>query len=170
MLHLMDRHPEKAAQSYLLNNLLQAYRTTLFRQTMFAEFEKAAHEMAEKGEALTAENLNALYAGLNQATTPPLSRPTSSSTNGCASPTSTTPSMFYQYATGFSAAMAIAGMIREEGDDAVKRYKAFLSAGGSLYPIDALKLAGVDMSTPQPVEKALGMFEALLARYKKAAS
>ena len=75
----------------------------------------------------------------------------------------------FQYATGFSAAMAIAGMIREEGAPAVERYKRFLSAGGSLFPIDALKLAGVDMSTPEPVERALGMFEQLLARYKKAA-
>ncbi len=170
MLHLMDRHPEKAAQSYLLNNLLQAYRTTLFRQTMFAEFEKAAHEMAEKGEALTAENLNALYAGLNQAYYPSLEQTDLIQYEWMRIPHFYNAFYVYQYATGFSAAMAIAGMIREEGDDAVKRYKAFLSAGGSLYPIDALKLAGVDMSTPQPVEKALGMFEALLARYKKAAS
>jgi oligoendopeptidase F len=74
----------------------------------------------------------------------------------------------YQYATGFSAAMAIAGKILGEGAPAVERYVKFLSAGGSLYPIDALKLAGVDMSTPEPVEKALEMFEQLLERYKRA--
>ncbi len=168
MMHLLDRHPEKNAQSYLLNNLLQAYRTTLFRQTMFAEFEKASHEMAEKGDALTAENLNALYASLNQAYYPSLEQTDLIQYEWMRIPHFYSAFYVYQYATGFSAAMAIAGMIREEGASAVARYKEFLSAGGSLYPIDALKLAGVDMSTPQPVEKALGMFEELLARYKNA--
>ena len=71
----------------------------------------------------------------------------------------------YKYATGFSAAMAIAGMIRCEGAPAVERYKRFLHAGGSLYPIDALKLAGIDMSSPEPVRSALNEFDALLEKY-----
>ena len=163
----LDKHPEKSAQSYLLNNLLQAYRTTLFRQTMFAEFEMIAHEMAEKGEALTGESLNAVYAGLNKTYYPSIEQTDLIQYEWMRIPHFYNAFYVYQYATGFSAAMAIAGMIREEGAPAVERYIRFLSAGGSLYPIDALKLAGVDMSTPEPVEKALVMFEQLLARYKK---
>ncbi len=167
LMYLLDKHPEKSAQSYLLNNLLQAYRTTLFRQTMFAEFEMIAHEMAEKGEALTGESLNAVYAGLNKTYYPSIEQTDLIQYEWMRIPHFYNAFYVYQYATGFSAAMAIAGMIREEGAPAVERYIRFLSAGGSLYPIDALKLAGVDMSTPEPVEKALVMFEQLLARYKK---
>ncbi|NLF27192.1 MAG: oligoendopeptidase F [Clostridiales bacterium] len=168
LMYLLDRHPEKSAQSYLLNNLLQAYRTTLFRQTMFAEFEMIAHEMAEKGEALTGESLNRVYAELNRTYYPSIEQTDLIQYEWMRIPHFYNAFYVYQYATGFSAAMAIAGMIREEGAPAVERYIRFLSAGGSLYPIDALKLAGVDMSTPEPVEKALTMFEQLLDRYKKA--
>ena len=168
LMYLLDKHPEKSAQSYLLNNLLQAYRTTLFRQTMFAEFEMIAHEMAEKGEALTGESLNAVYAGLNKTYYPSIEQTDLIQYEWMRIPHFYNAFYVYQYATGFSAAMAIAGMIREEGAPAVERYIRFLSAGGSLYPIDALKLAGVDMSTPEPVEKALAMFEQLMARYKEA--
>ncbi len=168
LLYLLDRHPEKGAQSYLLNNLLQAYRTTLFRQTMFAEFEKTAHAMAERGEALTGENLNRVYADLNQAYYPSIQQTDLIQYEWMRIPHFYNAFYVYQYATGFSAAMAIAGMILGEGAPAVERYKRFLCAGGSLYPIDALKLAGVDMSTPEPVEKALVMFEELFQRYKTA--
>jgi len=168
LMYLLDRHPEKSAQSYLLNNLLQAYRTTLFRQTMFAEFEMIAHEMAEKGEALTGESLNRVYAELNRTYYPSIEQTDLIQYEWMRIPHFYNAFYVYQYATGFSAAMAIAGMIREEGAPAVARYIKFLSAGGSLYPIDALKLAGVDMSTPEPVEKALAMFEQLLERYKRA--
>lgn len=170
LMYLMDKHPEKDAQAYLLNNLMQAYRTTLFRQTMFAEFEKATHEMAERGEALTGENMNALYASLNKAYYPSVEQTELIQYEWMRIPHFYNAFYVFQYATGFSAAMAIAGMIREEGAPAVERYKRFLSAGGSLFPIDALKLAGVDMSTPQPVERALVMFEQLLERYKQAAT
>ena len=169
LMYLMDKHPERHAQAYLLNNLLQAFRTTVYRQTMFAEFERTAHEMAERGEALTSENLNALYASLNKTYYPSIEQTDLIQYEWMRIPHFYNAFYVFQYATGFSAAMAIAGMIREEGAPAVERYKRFLSAGGSLFPIDALKLAGVDMSTPEPVERALGMFEQLLARYKKAA-
>lgn len=169
LMYLMDKHPEKNAQAYLLNNLLQAFRTTVYRQTMFAEFEKATHEMAERGEALTGESLNAQYASLNKAYYPSIEQTDLIQFEWMRIPHFYNAFYVFQYATGFSAAMAIAGMIREEGAPAVARYKKFLSSGGSLFPIDALKLAGVDMSTPEPVERALGMFEQLLERYKKAA-
>jgi len=169
LMYLMDKHPEKSAQAYLLNNLLQACRTTLFRQTMFAEFEKTAHEMAERGEALTGESLNELYAALNRTYYPSIEQTELIQYEWMRIPHFYNAFYVYQYATGFSAAMAIASLIREQGAPAVQRYKQFLSSGGSLFPIDALKLAGVDMSTPEPVERALSMFEQLLSRYKQAA-
>jgi oligoendopeptidase F len=169
LMHLMEQHTEKPAQAYLLNNLLQAYRTTLFRQTMFAEFEKSAHEMVQRGEALTADNLNDLYAALNRAYYPSFEQTDLIQYEWMRIPHFYRAFYVYQYATGFSAAMAIAGMIRDEGPAAVERYTRFLSAGGSLYPIEALKLAGVDMSSPEPVERALDLFEELIARYEVAA-
>ncbi len=169
LMHLLDKYPEKSAQAYLLNNLLQAYRTTLYRQTMFAEFEKTSHEMAEQGEALTGESLNQVYAALNQTYYPSVGQTDLIQYEWMRIPHFYNAFYVYQYATGFSAAMAIASLIREQGAPAVEHYKQFLSAGGSLFPIDALKLAGVDMSTPEPVERALTMFEQLLKRYKQAA-
>ncbi len=166
-LELLDRHPEKNAQLFLLYNLLDGYRGTVYRQTMFAEFELEAHTMAEKGEALTYESLNDLHDRLNRLYYP------------CCTPDEwirwewmRIPHFYrafyvYKYATGFSAATAIASRIRSEGETAVADYKRFLSAGGSLPPIEALKLAGVDMSTSGPVDKALCFFEELLERYEK---
>lgn len=169
LMYLMDKYPEKQAQAYLLNNLMQAYRTTLFRQTMFAEFEKTTHEMAERGEALTGESLNEVYASLNRAYYPSIEQTDLIQYEWMRIPHFYNAFYVYQYATGFSAAMAIASLIREQGAPAVQNYLKFLSSGGSLFPIDALKLAGVDMSTKEPVERALNMFEQLLERYKKAA-
>ena len=123
--------------------------------------------MAEKGEALTYESLNDLHDSLNRLYYP------------CCTPDEwirwewmRIPHFYrafyvYKYATGFSAATAIASRIRSEGEAAVVDYKRFLSAGGSLPPIEALKLAGVDMSTSGPVDKALCFFEELLERYEK---
>ena len=165
---LMDRYPDKDAQAYLLFNLLESYRGTLFRQTMFAEFERESHRMAENDEPLTAQSLNDFYYELNKqyygaaVEIDPL----------IAYEWMRIPHFYrsfyvYKYATGFSAAMAIAAMIRAEGEPAVKRYKKFLSAGGSVSPLDALRLAGIDMASPEPVEKALDQFDALLEKYEK---
>jgi oligoendopeptidase F len=136
---------------------------------MFAEFEKTTHEMAERGEALTGESLNEAYASLNRAYYPSIEQTELIQYEWMRIPHFYNAFYVYQYATGFSAAMAIASLIREQGAPAVANYLKFLSSGGSLFPIDALKLAGVDMSRPEPVERALKMFEQLLERYKKAA-
>lgn len=167
LMELMDRHPEDNAQAYLLYSLLDSFRGTVFRQTMFAEFEKASHEMAEKGEPLTVNSLNKVYADLNKKYYANLSFDELISYEWMRIPHFYRSFYVYKYATGFSAAMAIAGMIRREGAPAVERYKKFLRAGGSLYPIDALKLAGIDMSSPEPVRKALDEFDALLKRYEE---
>ena len=165
LMELMDRHPEDSAQAYLLYSLLDSFRGTVFRQTMFAEFEKSSHEMAERGEALTVESLNAVYADLNKKYYANLAYDELIAYEWMRIPHFYRAFYVYKYATGFSAAMAIAGMIRREGAPAVERYKRFLHAGGSLYPIDALKLAGIDMSSPEPVRSALNEFDALLEKY-----
>ena len=165
LMELMDRHPEDSAQAYLLYSLLDSFRGTVFRQTMFAEFEKSSHEMTERGEALTVESLNAVYADLNKKYYANLAYDELIAYEWMRIPHFYRAFYVYKYATGFSAAMAIAGMIRCEGAPAVERYKRFLHAGGSLYPIDALKLAGIDMSSPEPVRSALNEFDALLEKY-----
>ena len=168
LMELMDRHQDdKKAMAYLLYNLLDSFRGTVFRQTMFAEFEKVAHEMCENGQPLTAESLNAVYADLNKKYYANLEFDELISYEWMRIPHFYRSFYVYKYATGFSAAMAIAGMIRKEGAAAVERYKKFLHAGGSLYPIDALKLAGIDMSSPEPVRKALDEFDQLLKKYEE---
>jgi oligoendopeptidase F len=169
LFELMQRHTAREAQAYLLNRLLDSYRTTLFRQTMFAEFEASAHAMAERGEALTAESLGALYGALNDRYYAGCERDELIKLEWMRIPHFYNSFYVYQYATGFSAAMALAKAIREEGESAVKRYKAFLSAGGSVLPIDALKLAGIDMSQREPVENALSLFDEFVDRYERVA-
>lgn len=167
-MELLERYKDdKNAQLFLLYNLLDGFRGTVFRQTMFAEFEKESHAMAEAGQPLTAESLNEVHDRLNKLYYP------------CCTPDGwigwewmRIPHFYrsfyvYKYATGFSAACAIASRIRSEGEQAVADYKKFLSAGGSLPPIEALKLAGVDMSTSEPVDRALNFFEELLGRYEE---
>lgn len=168
LMELLERYPAREAQVYLLNNLLDSYRTTLFRQTMFAEFERDAHALSQSGEALTFDSLNALYRALNDAYYFSVERPDEISWEWMRIPHFYRAFYVYKYATGFSAAMALAAMIREEGAAAVARYKRFLSAGCSLSPLDALRLAGVDMGTGEPVDRALEQFERLLDRYEAA--
>ncbi len=166
LLELLERHREPEAQGYLLYNLLDSYRTTVFRQTMFAEFEKASHDMAERGEALTVDSLNAVYAQLNADYYQGVGQSGWIAYEWMRIPHFYRAFYVYKYATGFSAATAIATKIRAEGAPAVTAYKRFLSAGSSLPPIEALKLAGIDMSQKEPVERALRMFDELLEQYE----
>lgn len=158
--HLMGKYKDdKKMLALLENDLLESFRTTLFRQTMFAAFEKEAHAMAERGEALTKESLSAMYKELN-------ARYYGGSCvidDEIAFEWMRIPHFYrafyvYKYATGFSAAVALATRILEQGEPAVRDYKKFLSAGGSVSPIEALKYAGVDMSSPKPVKEALKVF------------
>ncbi len=167
LLELMRRYPEREAQACLLYHLLDGYRTTLFRQAMFAEFERDAHAMAEAGEALTLDNLNALYKRLGETYLPAVEQGDDAAYEWMRIPHFYRPFYVFVYATGFSAATAIASKIRAEGESAARSYRAFLSAGSSLYPLDALKLAGIDMASPEPVERALELFEQLLERYEQ---
>lgn len=165
--YLRERYKDdRKAQAALINHLLEGFRTTVFRQTMFAEFEHKAHWMAEAGEALTRESLCAMYKGLNdlyygeKAVVDP-----EIANEWMRIPHFYNAFYVYKYATSFCAAVAIARRIREEGDDAVKAYRHFLTTGGSMPPIEELKLVGIDMSTPAPVESALCYFEELVDQF-----
>ena len=166
LMELLERYKDdKKAQAFIIAQLLENFRGTVFRQTMFAEFERDAHAMAERGEPLTVESLNGLYAGLNARYYPTVRQNELIAYEWMRIPHFYRAFYVYKYATGFSAAMALASGIRREGAPAVERYRKFLSLGCSLHPIDLLKVAGVDMSDPASVESALTEFDALVDRY-----
>ena len=160
---LLQNENDPQTRLYLLNQYLENFKATVYRQTMFAEFEREAHAMVERGEALNAAALNSLYKRLvtdyfgedmviddeiqyEWARIPHFYRPF----------------YVYKYATGYSTAVALSEGILKEGAPAVKRYKEFLSMGGSAYPLDELRHAGVDLATPAPVDAALKKFERIL--------
>ncbi len=163
MRHLLGKTQDKKERAYLINHFLDQFKGTVYRQTMFAEFELEMGRMSEAGESLTADALCAKYLELNKL----YFGPDMVSDDGIALEWARIPHFFYnyyvfQYATGFSAAVAIANRILKEGESAVKDYKRFLSGGCSTDPISLLKIAGVDMSTPQPVNEALSLFGELI--------
>jgi len=163
MRHLLGKTTDKTERAYLINHFLDSFKGTVYRQTMFAEFEMEIGKMSERGEALTADALSKKYHELNKL----YFGPDMVSDDGIALEWARIPHFFYnyyvfQYATGFSAAVAIANRILEEGEEAVKDYKKFLSSGGSSDPISLLKIAGVDMSSPEPVNSALKLFGELI--------
>jgi len=163
MKYLLAHTDNKKQRAYLINHFLDQFKGTVYRQTMFAEFELFMGEMAEKGETLTADMLSEKYYELNRL----YFGPDMALDEGIALEWARIPHFFYnyyvfQYATGFSAAVAIANRILSEGEQAVKDYKKFLSGGCSTDPISLLKTAGVDMSTPAPVNDALKLFGELI--------
>ena len=161
--HLLANTTDKKERAYLINHFLEQFRGTVYRQTMFAEFELWMNEHAEKGETLTADMMCDAYYELNKKyfgdgmTVDRL----------ISVEWARIPHFFYnfyvfQYATGFSAAVAIANRILTEGKPAVEDYIKFLSAGSSMDPISVLKIAGVDMTTAAPVNEALKLFGELI--------
>ena len=168
MRHLLGKTTDKKQRAYLINHFLDQFKGTVYRQTMFAEFEKIMGDMNGAGEALTADALCEKYLALNKL----YFGPDMVSDDGIALEWARIPHFFYnyyvfQYATGFSAAVAIANRILSEGAPAVADYKKFLSSGGSADPISLLKIAGVDMSTPKPVNDALTLFGDLIDELEK---
>ncbi|MGL4523176.1 MAG: oligoendopeptidase F [Bacilli bacterium] len=158
--YLLKRTKSKQERMYLLNHFLEAFRATVFRQTMFAEFEHLIHEKDQAGEPLTAEALSAWYHELNVK----YYGPSIVVDEEVGIEWARIPHFYYnyyvfQYATGFSAAMALSKRILEEGDEAVQQYKEFLSAGCSAAPLDVLRHAGVDMTTETPIVEAMKIFE-----------
>ena len=163
MEYLLARTTDKKERAYLINHFLEQFRTTLYRQTMFAEFEMNIGKMAQEGTSLTPDvlcgeyrRLNCLYYGENTVLDPEIDNEWMR-----------IPHFYYnyyvfQYATGYAAAIALSRRILKEGAPAVEDYLGFLSGGCSKSPIDLLKGAGVDMSTTKPVEEALALFGELI--------
>lgn len=169
MRFLLDKMKEPDAQAYLLNHFLEQFRTTCFRQTMFAEFEKISHEMAAQGVPMTRESLNEAYYKLNQM----YYGGTCTVDEDIQVEWSRIPHFYrafyvYVYATGLCAAISLSERILNEGEKAVADYRKFLSAGCSVPPIEALKLAGIDMSSPEPIRKAMNVFRDTVNKMKQA--
>ena len=168
MRYLLGKTEDKKERAYLINHFLDQFKGTVYRQTMFAEFELEMGQTAENGETLTADALCEKYLALNRL----YFGPEMVSDDKIALEWARIPHFFYnyyvfQYATDFSAAVAIANRILAEGAPAVTDYKHFLSGGSSTDPVSLLKIAGVDMSTPGPVNSALKLFGELVEELEK---
>lgn len=163
MHYLLNNSEDKEMKIYLINEFLDKFKSTLYRQTQFAEFEKITHEKVEKDEPLTGEDMNEIYGALNREYYGDgVVHDEEIQLEWSRIPHFYNAFYVYQYATGFSAAIAIAERILTKGQPAVDDYLAFLKSGGSDYPIELLKIAGVDMSSPKPVEDALAYFTQLV--------
>ena len=162
--YLFHHTDEEIEQRYLINHQLEEFRTTVFRQTMFAEFEHIVHKRLADGESLTMKDLNQIYYDLNVLYYgPDMAVDEEIAYEWMRIPHFYESFYVYQYATGFSAAVAFSRMILEEGKPAAERYiREFLCGGCSKDPIDLLKAAGVDMTGPEPVDMALEVFEKYL--------
>ncbi|MGI6424965.1 MAG: oligoendopeptidase F [Tepidanaerobacteraceae bacterium] len=165
--YLLERAKEKEERMFLLNHFMEQFKGTVYRQTMFAEFEKIIHAKAESGEPLNAEIFQKIYHELNELYF---------GTDICIDSLidyewSRIPHFYnsfyvYKYATGFSAAIAISKDILNNGIPAVEKYKEFLSSGSSDYSLELLKKVGVDLTKPKPIEEALEVFEKHLDEYE----
>ena len=166
--HLLATEKDENMRKYLLNYYIEEFRTTLFRQTMFAEFELLVHEEIEKGGVLTAGWLNDTYNKLNDM----YFGPEMEDDGYIRYEWSRIPHFYrgfyvYQYATGYSAATAISEKILSEGSKARDNYIEFLKSGSSNYPVELLKIAGVDMASPKPVKMAMETFKSLVDELEK---
>lgn len=167
---LLQDETDPAERMALLAQYLENFKGTVYRQTMFAEFEMQAHRMAEQGEALNPSALNALYLGLiKDYFGDELVIDEQVQYEWARIPHFYRPFYVYKYATGYSTAVALSEGIRMEGAPAVKRYLEFLSMGGSRYPLEELKHAGVDLTTPAPIAAALEKFHWILEDAEKTA-
>ncbi|MGM0409845.1 MAG: oligoendopeptidase F [Bacillota bacterium] len=161
--YLLENTDDKKKRKYLINHYLEQFKGTVFRQTMFAEFEKDIHEKVEADQPLTADSLNNIYHKLNEKYFgDEMVVDENIDKEWARIPHFYYNFYVYKYATGFSAAQAISKKIIEEGEEAVNRYLDFLKSGNSDYPINVLKKAGVDMTSPQPISTALGIFNDLV--------
>ena len=166
--YLLDNSESKEERIYLLNYYLEQFRTTVYRQTMFAEFEKLTHESVESGEPLTADEFNNIYYKLNEK----YYKQSTIVDEQIGLEWARIPHFYsnfyvYKYATGFSAASALSQQILEEGQPAVDRYLEFLKSGSSDYPLNQLRAAGVDMEKKEAVDKALHIFKELVEKLEK---
>lgn len=169
--YLLQTTTDEKLRMYLVNHELEKFRTTLYRQTMFAEFEHLAHTRAEEGQALTQDWLCKTYYELNRQYygTEGVVVDQEIAMEWGRIPHFYTPFYVYQYSTGLSAAVALSQQVLTEGQPAVDRYLGFLKKGGSDYSINLLKGAGVDMTSPEPVQQALQVFAQYLDQMEQMA-
>lgn len=168
MKQLLEETNDPEQKKYLLNLHIEEFRTTLFRQTMFAEFEQITHKAVEEGESLTAEWLCDAYGKLNRKYFgDKVVYDKEIEMEWSRIPHFYNAFYVYQYATGYSAAAALSSKILTQGEEARDHYLAFLKSGDSKHPIELLKLAGIDMSTPEPIEQAMNLFENLIDEIEK---
>lgn len=163
MEYMLKNAKDNKERAYLLNHYMDSFKGTVYRQTMFAEFEKTSNEIAESGEPLTHENLTKLYLKLNKK----YFGEDMVSDELIGYEWMRIPHFYYnfyvyQYATGYSAAVAIAHRILKEGEAAVNDYMKFLHSGCTADPVSLLKIAGVDMATKEPINSALKVFERVI--------
>ena len=166
--YMINNANNKKEKLYLLNHYIESFRTTVFRQTMFAEFEQIIHEHLENGGSLTADYLCEEYLKLNKL----YYGPNVVIDNEISIEWARIPHFYYnyyvyQYATGFSAAVALSEKILKEGEAAVDSYLTFLKSGSSDYPINVLRKAGVDMTTEEPVNNAMNTFSRLVEEFNE---
>lgn len=166
--YLLEHAQSREEKAYIINNYLDCFKGTIFRQTMFAEFEKRTHEKVWKGETLTADKLCELYQQLNEDYFGPQMKIDSYiGMEWARIPHFYTPFYVYQYATGFAAAIALSSRILKLGEEAVIDYMKFLKGGSSMDPIDLLKMAGVDMTSKEPVREAMKVFSGLIGELEE---
>ncbi len=166
--YLINKEQDPEMKKYLINHYIEDFRTTLFRQTMFAEFEHLTHKEVENGGVLTAQWLCDQYEALNtKYFGPALSKDEYIKYEWARIPHFYRGFYVYQYATGYSAATAISKKILTEGQVARDNYIQFLKSGSSNYPVELLKIAGIDMSSPEPIKLAMETFTALVDEFEK---
>ncbi|MFC7202925.1 oligoendopeptidase F [Haloferax namakaokahaiae] len=160
--YLLENVEDDELRVHVLDEYLERFRSTLFRQTMFADFELQIHEIVEEDGPLTPDRFDQLYGDLKAEYYAPAETDERIAREWMRIPHFYYNYYVYQYATGISAAAAIVERIREEGEDAAADYREALALGGSEYPIEVLETAGIDMSSPEPIEDAMGVYESFL--------
>ena len=164
--HLLETVDDERFRRHVLDEYLERFRSTLFRQTMFASFEHRAHELERAGEALTPDRLDELYRELKTEYYDSAAVDERIAREWMRIPHFYRAYYVYQYATGISAANAIVDLIESEGESAAADYREFLRSGSSAYPLELLETAGIDMSTAEPVEAAIERYEEMLGEFE----
>ena len=163
--HLLDEVEDETLRRHVLNQYLERFRSTLFRQTMFAEFEHETHRLEEAGEALTADRLDEVYGGLKEKYYANADVDDRIAREWMRIPHFYRAFYVYQYSTGISAAVALAQNILEEGEPAAERYREFLASGSREYPLELLETAGVDMTSSDPIDAAIDTYDEFLDEF-----
>ena len=164
--HLLETVDDDRFRRHVIDEYLERFRSTLFRQTMFADFEHRAHELEQAGEALTPDRLDDLYRGLKAEYYEPAAVDDRIAREWMRIPHFYRAYYVYQYATGISAANAIVDRITSDGESAAADYREFLRSGSKAYPLELLETAGIDMSTSDPVEAAIERYDETLGEFE----